>query len=74
VSGVQRTEQKTGEPAPNTAGLLRETIPVRVRLGVTRLFLILGASRPRGSRYRFGLGGFVRPSLASMVAMLLRLL
>jgi hypothetical protein len=38
-----------------------------------QVFLLLEASKPGGSRYRFGLGCFVHPSLASMVAMLLRL-
>ena len=37
------------------------------------VFLYLEASQPCGTRYRFGLGCYVPPSLVSMMAMLLRL-
>jgi len=38
-----------------------------------QVFLFLEASKPGGCRYRLGLGCSVHPSLASMMAMLLRL-
>ena len=38
------------------------------------VFLILEASQPHGTTYRLGLGCFVHPKLASMVAALMRLL
>jgi hypothetical protein len=37
------------------------------------VFLILEASQPCGSSYRLGLGCFLHPSLASMVAVIARL-
>jgi hypothetical protein len=37
------------------------------------VFLILEASQPDGARYRLGLGCLVHPTLASMVAVLVRL-
>ena len=37
------------------------------------LFLILEASQPSGARYRLGLGCFVHPNLASMLAVIVRL-
>jgi hypothetical protein len=37
------------------------------------VFLILEASQPRGTIYRLGLGCFLHPNLASMVAVLSRL-
>jgi hypothetical protein len=37
------------------------------------LFLIFEASQPCGTTYRFGLGCFVHPKLASMVAVIVRL-
>jgi hypothetical protein len=37
------------------------------------IFLILEASQPSGARYRVGLGCFLHPQLASMVAVLARL-
>jgi len=38
-----------------------------------QVFLFLEASKPSSSRYRLGLGCSVHPSLALMLAMLLRL-
>jgi hypothetical protein len=37
------------------------------------VFLILEASQPNGALYRLGLGCFLHPNLASMVAVLSRL-
>ena len=37
------------------------------------VFLILEASRPCGMTYRFGMGCFLHPKLASIVAVLSRL-
>jgi hypothetical protein len=37
------------------------------------VFLILEASRPSGASYRLGLGCFLHPKLASMVAVIARL-
>ena len=37
------------------------------------IFLIIEASQPSGARYRVGLGCFLHPQLASMVAVLARL-
>jgi hypothetical protein len=37
------------------------------------IFLILEASQPSGAHYRVGLGCFLHPQLASMVAVLARL-
>ena len=37
------------------------------------VFLIFEASQPSGTRYRLGLGCFLHPTLASMVALLLPL-
>lgn len=37
------------------------------------VFLILEASQPRGRTYRLGLGCFLHPKLASMVAVISRL-
>ena len=37
------------------------------------VFLYLEASQSCGSRYRLGLGCFVPPELASMIALLIRL-
>jgi hypothetical protein len=37
------------------------------------LFLILEASQPDGTRYRLGLGCFLHPKLASMIAVIARL-
>jgi hypothetical protein len=37
------------------------------------VFLILEASQPNGTTYRFGLGCLVHPKLASMVAVIVRL-
>jgi hypothetical protein len=38
------------------------------------VFLILEASRPNGALYRLGLGWAFHPKLASMVAVIVRLL
>jgi hypothetical protein len=37
------------------------------------VFLYLEASQPDGTRYRLGLGCFLHPKLASMVAVFVRL-
>ena len=37
------------------------------------VFLILEASQPRGTSYRLGLGCFLHPNLASVVAAIVRL-
>lgn len=37
------------------------------------VFLIFEASQPSGACYRLGLGCFVHPKLASMVALIVRL-
>jgi hypothetical protein len=37
------------------------------------VFLILEASQPCGTTYRFGFGCLVHPKLASMVAVIMRL-
>jgi hypothetical protein len=37
------------------------------------VFLILEASQPRGTTYRLGLGCFLHPRLASMIAIIARL-
>jgi hypothetical protein len=37
------------------------------------VFLYLEASQPNGARYRLGLGCFVHPKLASLMAILVRL-
>jgi hypothetical protein len=37
------------------------------------VFLLLEASQPCGTTYRLGIGCFLHPNLASMVAVILRL-
>lgn len=37
------------------------------------VFLIIEASKPRGTTYRLGLGCFLHPKLASVVAVIVRL-
>jgi hypothetical protein len=37
------------------------------------VFLILEASQPRGTSYRLGLGCFLHPTLASAIAVIVRL-